>query len=97
MTKETKEILQVLFYKYARTSSLNNMRYLNEADLLELAEDESFPVDKPVVQKIAKLVEIQTNPDTSFLFSHVRTNKEVPDDEIWVSYKNGKLQKFKLL
>ena len=48
MTKETKEILQVLFYKYAHTSELNNLRYLTESDFLELANDESFPVEKPV-------------------------------------------------
>lgn len=53
---------------------------------------------KPIISlKISELVEISPNPFIAFLFSCMRVNKEVPDDEIWVYYESGETQKFKLL
>lgn len=57
----------------------------------------SIPLELPVKPEIAEIDEIRSNPNTKFLLSCMRVNAEVPDDEVWVSYGNGNIQKFRIL
>jgi hypothetical protein len=65
--------------------------------LAEKATEIVGQIEPQVMPKIAGIEEIRSNPDTNFLLSCMRVNKEVPENEVWVFYKGGKAQKFRIL
>ena len=68
------------------------------AEIVRIApEPESIPMDAGVMQKIATLdMNIDNVGNYTILTKKLRINNEVPDDEIWVGYDNGKIKKFKI-
>jgi len=56
---------------------------------------DSGKLNKPeIARERATVIEINTG--TNFLFKNIRCSKKVPEDEIWIAYDNGKIQKFKI-
>ena len=68
------------------------------AEIVRIApEPDSIPMDAEVMQKIVALdMNIDNVDNYAILTKKLRINNEVPDDEIWVGYDNGKIKKFKI-